>query len=82
MAPWGSPAGGALAEASAPDDRPERRSALAGRSAFAPVALGFSSIAGVIAAVVALLPAAFSRGPNGRRAAAQHTDAEQASLRR
>jgi len=81
LARWGSPVGGALAEASAPDDRPERRSALAGRS-FAPVVLGFSSIAGVVAAVLALLPAALGRGPTGRRAPAQHAAAEQSPLRR
>ncbi len=61
------PARGALAEASAPADRPERRATLVARSLVAALALALYTVAGVILAFLALAPAAFRRGPVGRR---------------
>jgi hypothetical protein len=47
-------------------DRPAGRVALAARSAAGAVALGLSTVAGLLAACAALLPAALRGGPRGR----------------
>jgi hypothetical protein len=59
----GTPAAGALPRAALGEERRERRAVLLGRSAAAPVALALRTIAGIAAAVVALLPAALGRRP-------------------
>jgi hypothetical protein len=81
---WGSPAGGALAEAGATDERADRRTARAGhgRGALAPIVLALSTVAGVVAAVLALAPAALRGGPAGERSSPASDEVEEQALPR
>ncbi len=63
------PARGALAQVVSPAHRASRRIALIARSFVAAFALTLSTLVGVAAAFLALLPAALSGGPEGRRVA-------------
>jgi hypothetical protein len=68
VTPWGTPEqGGPPEERVAGEARraPERPN-FAGRSAVAPVVLAFTTVAGLLGAILALLPAAMRRRPAGR----------------
>jgi hypothetical protein len=63
---WGSPEPGAAPADGLPEGRRERRAVLLGRSAAGSVALAVRTVAGIVGAVLALLPAAMGRRPAGR----------------
>ncbi len=69
MSRWALPARGALAQVMSPAHRVSRRIALFARSFVAAFALALSTLVGVAAAFLALLPPALSWGPEGRRVA-------------